>query len=481
MSWTSTTAICISWTRCADACANDDALCAAIVPGALPVCRHLSAAIWRPGLNRSCKHTCASGPQWHDAAMFDIAAICLVITALLAYLNHRLTKLPTTIGVMAIALLLSVGLFGLDALGFGGGLRQYEESFIRSIDFSDVLMQGMLSFLLFAGALHVDLAALRRYRWQVAALALGGTLASTAIVGVAMWVALPFLGLQLSFVYCLLFGALISPTDPIAVMGILKTVGAPKELELVIAGESLFNDGVGVVAFALLLGVLSSGGAPTAAFTGELVLREVGGGIGFGAVLGYGVYRLLHSIDQYQVEVLLTLAAVMGGYALAMHLHISGPLAMVVCGLIIGNGGRARAMSSTTRQYIDMFWELVDEILNAVLFVLMGLEIVLISFSAPLVVGGALAVGIVLSARWLTAGLPVLLGRGWFALPQGASRVLVWGGLRGGISVALALSLPLGEGRETILALTYCVVVFSILVQGLTVGRVAATALPRAT
>lgn len=412
--------------------------------------------------------------------MFDIASICLVITALLAYLNHRLTKLPTTIGVMAIALLLSVGLFGLDALGLGGGLLRYEASFIGSIDFSDVLMQGMLSFLLFAGALHVDLAGLTNYRWQVAILALGGTLASTALVGVAMWVALPLLGLQLSLVHCLLFGALISPTDPIAVMGILKTVGAPKELELVIAGESLFNDGVGVVVFALLLGVLSNGGASSAAFTGELVLREVVGGIAFGAVLGYAVYRLLKSIDHYHVEVLLTLAAVMGGYALAMRLHISGPLAMVVCGLIVGNGARARAMSGTTRQYIDMFWELVDEILNAVLFVLIGLEVVLISFSVPLLVGGGLAVGVVLSARWLTAGVPVLLGRRWFALPEGASRILVWGGLRGGISVALALSLPAGEGRETLFALTYCVVVFSILVQGLTVGRLAAATFPRA-
>lgn len=404
--------------------------------------------------------------------MLDIAAICLVVTALLAYLNHRLTKLPTTIGVMAIALALSLAMVGLDAAGLDHGLRQYEESFIRSIDFSDVLMQGMLSLLLFAGALHVDLAALKRYRWQVSALALVGTIVSTVVVGGVMWLVLPAVGLALPLLHCLLFGALISPTDPIAVMGILKSAGAPKELELVIAGESLFNDGVGVVVFALLVGVIASGDTPTLAKAATLLLREAGGGIAFGLALGYVVFRMLKSIDEYQVEVLLTLAAVMGGYALASRLHVSGPLAMVVCGLMIGNGGRAQAMSDNTLRYIDMFWELVDEILNAVLFVLIGLEVILIAFSAPLLLGGGLAITTVLAARWLTVGLPVSIGRGWFALPRGASHVMVWGGLRGGISVALALSLPGGPEREIVVALTYCVVVFSIMVQGLTIGRV---------
>jgi monovalent cation:H+ antiporter, CPA1 family len=404
--------------------------------------------------------------------LLDITAICLVVTALFAYLNHRWTRLPTTIGVMAIALALSLAMVGLDAVGLDHGLRQYEESFIRSIDFSDVLMEGMLSFLLFAGALHVDWTALKQYRWQVAVLALLGTLVSTAVVGGALWFVLPYVGLSLPLLHCLLFGALISPTDPIAVMGILKSAAAPKELEIVIAGESLFNDGFGVVIFTLLLGVLASGDAPTLTAAGTLLLREAGGGIAFGLVLGYVVFRMLKSIDQYQIEVLLTLTAVVGGYALASHLHVSGPLAMVVCGLIVGNGGRARAMSNTTRRYIDMFWELVDEMLNAVLFVMIGLEVILISFSFPMLLGGAFAIAITLTARWLTAGLPVKAGGGWFALPRGASHVLVWGGLRGGISVALALSIPVGPQREAILALTYCVVVFSILVQGLTIGRV---------
>jgi CPA1 family monovalent cation:H+ antiporter len=366
--------------------------------------------------------------------MLDIAAICLVVTALLAYLNHRFVRLPTTIGVMAIALGISLVLLGLNALGLDHGLRQYEESFLRSIDFSDVLMQGMLSFLLFAGALHVDLRALRQYRWQIAVLALVGTMASTLVVGTGMWLVLPFIGVQLPFLYCLLFGALISPTDPIAVMGILNSAGAPKNLELVIAGESLFNDGVGVVIFALLLGVLTSGSAPT-------------------------------------------LTAVMGGYALASHLHVSGPLAMVVCGLMIGNGGRALAMSDHTRRYIDMFWELLDEILNAVLFVLIGLEVLLIAFTAPILVAGVVAIVVTLAARWITVGLPVGIAGTLFRLPHGSPRVLAWGGLRGGISVALALSLPVGAEREIILALTYCVVVFSILVQGLTIGRVVRSAI----
>jgi CPA1 family monovalent cation:H+ antiporter len=404
--------------------------------------------------------------------MLDISATCLVVTALLAYLNHRFVRLPTAIGVMVIALVLSLVIVALDVAGVSHALRDYEESLLRSIDFSDVLMQGMLSILLFAGALHVDLSELKALRWPVAALALIGTLVSTLIVGYLLSWALPWVGLELPLMYCLLFGALISPTDPIAVMGILKSAGAPKNLELVISGESLFNDGVGVVIFALMLGMLASGVAPTTGSALALLAREAGGGIAFGLVLGYVTYRLLKSVDEYQVEVLLTLAAVTGGYSLASHLHISGPLAMVVAGLIIGNQGRALAMSDTTRRYVDMFWELLDEILNAVLFVLIGMEVLLISFSVPVLLAGAVAIAITLLARLLSVGLPVAgLGKR-FGMPPGAWRVLTWGGLRGGISVALALSLPVGPHRDMVLALTYCVVVFSILVQGLTIARV---------
>lgn len=411
--------------------------------------------------------------------MLNIAAICLVITALLAYLNYRFIKMPTTIGVMAAALVFSLALIGLDALGVAHVLREYEASLLRSIDFSDVLMQGMLSLLLFAGALHIDLSELKAYRWQVGGLAVLGTLLSTLVVGFGMWWTLPLVGLPLPLVYCLLFGALISPTDPIAVMSILKSAGAPKELELVIAGESLFNDGVGVVIFSLLLGMLASGITPTLGQGVTLLLHEAGGGLLLGLVLGYLTFVLLRSVDNYQVEVLLTLAAVIGGYALAARLHVSGPLAMVVAGLIIGNHGRALAMSDTTRHYVDMFWELLDEILNATLFVLIGMEVLLVTFSMNELIAAAVAIVVTLAARLLTVGLPVRFNSRRFNLPAGSWKVLTWGGLRGGISVALALSLPATPERDTVVALTYCVVAFSILAQGLSIGRVVRSAIKR--
>jgi len=404
--------------------------------------------------------------------MMEIAATCLVVTALLAYLNHRFVGLPTAIGVMVTALGLSLVLVGLDLFGIVHGLRAYEESLLRSIDFSRTLMQGMLSLLLFAGALHVDLSGLRAYRWQIGALAVFGTLASTLVVGVVLWWALPWLGLPLPLLHCLLFGALISPTDPIAVLGIVKSAGAPRNLELVITAESLFNDGVGVVIFSLLLEMASGDALPTLGHGAALLLREAGGGLLFGLVLGYITFRLLRSIDHYEVEVMLTLAAVMGGYALANRLKVSGPLAMVVAGVMIGNQGRALAMSDTTREHLDQFWELLDHMLNAVLFVLIGMSVVMVQFAHGIAVAALAAVLVTVFARWVTVGLPVGLWPGVFRLPTGAGEVLTWGGLRGGISVALALSLPTDIGRETLLAMTYCVVVFSILGQGLTIGRV---------
>lgn len=402
--------------------------------------------------------------------MLDLTAICLTITALLAYVNHRFVGLPTTIGVMVTALGLSLLLLGLNALGLAESMHVAQEKLLRSIDFSEVLLQGMLSLLLFAAALHVNLAELKAHAWQIGGLAVLGTAASTLLVGLAMWLILPVFGAPLPLVHCLLFGALISPTDPISVIGILKSAGAPKDLEIVIAGESLFNDGVGVVLFSILAAVAAGSAAPTAGSTLHALVFEAGGGIAFGWVLGYLTFRLLKSIDQYQVEVLLTLAAVIGGYALAGHLHVSGPLAMVVAGVMIGNHGRADAMSDTTREYVDMFWELLDEILNAVLFVLMGMQVVLVAFRGPVLLAGAAAALVVLLARFLTVGVPVLLLDRAFRLPARSWQVLTWGGLRGGISVALALSLPAGATRDILLALTYCVVVFSIIVQGLSVS-----------
>ncbi len=411
--------------------------------------------------------------------MFDIAVWCLVVTAVLAYVNHRYLKLPTKIGVMSIALLLSLVLVGLNEVGISL-LHDYEVSLLSSIDFSNLLMQGMLSILLFAGALHIDLSELGRYKWPVSFLAVAGTVVSTLLVSLGLWTVLPLTGTALPLSYCLIFGALISPTDPIAVMGILKSAGAPKNLEIVIAGESLFNDGIGVVLFSLLLALVTQGRSPTAAHAVRLLLQEAGGGIAFGLALGYVTYLMLKSIDNYQVEVLITLAAVLGGYALADRIHVSGPFAMVVAGLLIGNHGRALAMSDTTRAHLDMFWELLDDILNSVLFVLIGLEVILISFSWSVLLAMAAVLVITLTARLVSVGGPMVLFHRTFGLPRGSWKVLTWGGLRGGISVALALSLPAGASRETVLALTYAVVVFSILVQGLSIRAVVERAIPGA-
>lgn len=405
-------------------------------------------------------------------SIFEISAIFLSITALLAYINHRFIGLPTTIGVMVISLLVSIVAIFLGFLGFDE-LIDYEVSLLDQLNFTHVLLDGMLSMLLFAGALHVNVSDLRRYKLPIGILACVGTLISTVIIATALYVVVPLLGFNLSFIWCLLFGALISPTDPIAVMGILRSAGAPKSIETVIAGESLFNDGIGVVVFALLLGILTSGDMPTTYSVAHTLTVEAGGGIIFGLILGAALNYLLKAIDSYQEEVLLTLAGVIGGYALASHWHLSGPLAMVMVGLMVGNHGRNLAMSDKTRHYVDLFWELIDEILNAILFVLIGLEVVMIVYTANLLVASVLTILIALCARLIVVGLTTTIFNKQLELPSGAWKVLTWGGLRGGISVALVLQLPDGAQRNILLALTYAVVVFSILVQGLSVGKVA--------
>ena len=404
--------------------------------------------------------------------ILEISAIFLSITALLTYVNHRFIGLPTTIGVMVISILLSIGAIFLGFLGFDQ-LIDYEVSLLRQLDFTEVLLDGMLSMLLFAGALHVNIGDLKRYKLPIGILACVGTLVSALLIAGALYLMLPLFGFELSFLWCLLFGALISPTDPIAVMGILASVGAPKSIETVIAGESLFNDGIGVVIFVLLLGILSSGDIPTANYVAHTLAVEAGGGIIFGLILGAILYYMLKSIDSYQEEVLLTLAGVIGGYALASHWHLSGPLAMVTMGLMVGNRGRALAMSDKTRHYVDLFWELIDEILNAILFVLIGLEVVMIAYSANLFIAGAMTIIIALISRFIVVGMTTKTFHRQLDLPTGAWKVLTWGGLRGGISVALVLQLPTGSERDILLALTYAVVIFSILVQGLSVGKVA--------
>ncbi len=398
--------------------------------------------------------------------------ILVCISALFGYLNHRVLRLPVTIGLMAIALAMSLILLLLGKLGFDINVRA--EAFIRSIDFNEALMHGMLSCLLFAGALHVNLSDLLDQKWIVGTLASVGVVLSTFVIGGASYYLFSLVGLHLSFLYCLLFGALISPTDPVAVMGILKEARLPKPLEVKVVGESLFNDGVGVVVFLVLMSLIPRDSVLISDIV-LLFMEEALGGALLGILLGFGAYLMLKSVDNYQVEILITLALVMGGYELANLLHTSGPIAVVVAGLLIGNQGRRLAMSEKTREHLDAFWDLVDELLNAILFVLIGLEVLVLSFQSAYLKAGLVAIPLVLFARFITVWLQVKVFSLVREFTQRAVAILTWGGLRGGISVALALSLPAGPARDAVLLITYTVVVFSILVQGLTIKRLIAS------
>ncbi len=409
-----------------------------------------------------------------------MVSLLISLAAVSSYLNYRYIKLPTTVGVMLMALVASLVLVVVGP--YAGGFREQATTMISRIDFNEVVLHGMLAFLLFAGAIHVNLEDLGREWLTIFSLAIFGTLASTFIVGGATWVVLGWLGLGIPLMHALLFGALISPTDPIAVLGIMKSVGAPRQLEVQVVGESLFNDGLGVAVFLILLQLSGSDGtagngamAPLSIGIGAVglqLLEEVGGALVLALTAGFLTYQMLKRVDNYHVEMLLTLALAMGVYALADALHLSAPIAVVVAGLFMGNQGRALAMTEKTREHVDTFWELVDQILNVVLFLLIGLELLVLRIEPGWLVAGVLAILIVLFARWVSvAGIIGPLG--WVkAQSKGAIPVLTWGGLRGAISVAMALSLPANDSRSLILTLTYFVVVFSILVQGLTVGRV---------
>ena len=405
--------------------------------------------------------------------LFNILAILITLSAGFSYINHRFIRLPNTIGLMIMALLVSLGLALLGPFSFG--LKAEAQRLLANIDFDETLLHGMLSFLLFAGALHVNLADLAKQKWIIGLLATVSVLASTFSMGfISRWV-LGLLGIEIPLIDCLLFGALISPTDPIAVLGILKKVGVPQSLETKITGESLFNDGVAVVIFLIFLEIATGTREVTTGSVLGLFATETLGGVVFGLIIGWIAYWMLKSIDNYQVEVLITLALVTGGFALADELHISGPIAIVVAGLLIGNHGRLLAMSDQVRDHLDNFWELVDEVLNAVLFVLIGLEVLALTFSREYFIAGILFIPLLLISRFISVGGPVLIMRQFRTFSPKVVTILTWGGLRGGISVALALSLPPGKNRELILAITYIIVVFSIIVQGLTIGKLVKT------
>ena len=403
----------------------------------------------------------------------DLFGILIVLAALFAFINHRYIKLPAAIGIMLLSLVTSIVLLllGLAVPVIGEAAR----GFVTSIDFDQTLMEGMLSFLLFAGALHVNLDDLKEQWKLVLALATVGVVLSAFLIGFLAFGTSEVFGFTLPFIWCLAFGALIAPTDPVAVLGVLKSVGAPKSLETKITGESLFNDGVGVVVFLAIVATMTTmadaaGGSADVDLLGilKLFIYEAGGGILLGLAGGFAVYKLLASINSFQVEVLLTIALVAGASRFAHALHISGPLAMVVAGLLLGNYGRSFAMDEETRDHLDKFWHLIDEALNAVLFLLIGLELFVIQLEPKVLLFGAVMIPLSLLVRFIAVAGPVTILKRFRTFSPGVIKILTWGGLRGGISIALALSLPPGPERGILLTATYVIVIFSVAVQGTT-------------
>ena len=404
---------------------------------------------------------------------FYIAAAVVVCAAVFGYFNPRFIGLRQTIGLTVMGALASLVLVAVDRLLPEQALGRQLIAFIKSIDFEVTVMDGLLSFLLFAGALHIDLQALRRSAWAIGIITISGVIVSTAVIGGLAWLAVGAAGLHLPLIWCLLFGALISPTDPVAVLGILKSAQVPASLEATVAGESLFNDGVGIVVFGIFLGMATGAGDVSLGSAARLLATEALGGGALGLAAGWLSFLALRSINEHNLEVLITLALVMGGYALAHRLHVNGPVAMAVAGLIIGNHGRRLAMSDVTRDYVTKFWSLIDETLNAVLFLLIGIEVVVVLDDWHLILFGLAAVPVTLAARAISVGLPMLALRRASDLPRGSYAILVLGGVRGGNSLALALSLPESFQKHIVVLATYVVVLFSVIVQASAVGAVA--------
>jgi len=409
-----------------------------------------------------------------EFSFLNAAAVIVTLAALFGYINHRWLGLPHAIGIVVIALLASLGAIAIYAIFPALALQEAVRPILANIDFHDVLMKGMLSFLLFAGALHVNLGDLLSRKWAIGTMATVGVLMSTFMVGFAVWGISLVLGIDIPLTYCLVFGALIAPTDPVAVLGILKTVKVPESLEAKIAGESLFNDGVGVVVFIIMVAIATGGGGHGGGSVDALDIirlfaQEALGGAALGLAFGYIAYLALKSINEHNLEVLITLALVMLTYGVAAALHLSGPIAVVIAGLLIGNHGTRFAMSDKTRDHVQKFWSLLDEIMNSALFLLIGFEVFALSISGNVVVLMIIAIPLTLAARFISVATPLTALSLRRDFTKGSISVLTWGGLRGGISVALALSLPDSAIKETILAVTYGVVIFSIVVQGLTV------------
>jgi CPA1 family monovalent cation:H+ antiporter len=404
-------------------------------------------------------------------SLYSMFSVLIVLSALFAYLNYRFIKLPSAIGLMTLALATSLLLIVIGIV-YPDSLKS-ATTLLHSFDFSELLLGSMLSFMLFAGSIHIDLRELKQQKLSVFTFSTFSVIISTFLIGGVLYYLLGWLNVPAQFIHCLLFGALISPTDPIAVLSILKEAKIPKSLEMKIAGESLFNDGVAIVVFLTILQVAEQPDKFQWSEVLILFFREAVGGILLGLLIGYGGYKLMKSIDNYKVEVLITLSVVMGGYSLADWLHVSGPLAMVAAGILIGNHAKEQSMSAMTANYVNKFWELVDEILNAILFVLIGLYLLIIHFIPIYFLIGTLAITVVLCARYISVFIPAQLIKLREVISQRTILILTWGGLRGGISIALALSLKPEMQKNLWVTLTYFVVAFSILVQGLTIGKLA--------
>ena len=401
--------------------------------------------------------------------LFSGVAVLITVVALFTYLNKRLLKLPTPIGVMILALGLSFVLIAVGPQLTGGWVRR----FALNLNFSSLVLDGMLGFLLFASALQLDIHALAKRRWGIFLLAFLSTALSALLVGGLIYSAFQLLGLALPLVYAFVFGALISPTDPVAVEGLLGEAGLPESLQTVISGESLLNDGVGIVLFTLILGLASTQAEITAGAVLLDLLREAGGGVLLGLALGFVTTTLTRRADDYTIMVMLTLAVTTGGYALALALGVSGPITMVTAGLMIGNSLHRQP----DRKYLDAYWNVTNDFLNAALFVLIGLEVLVVPFDRNALLAALIAIPLVLLSRYVSVSLALIPVRIFITIPRSSLTLLTWAALRGGIAIALALSIPGGPERNLILVMTYGVVIFSVLVQGLSIKRVASRVL----